>query len=116
MKSLKLIIIGLASGLLNGFFGAGGGIMAVPLLQKAGVPTEKSHATAIDVILPLTLVSSLLYLKLGSATLNQALPYIPLGLAGAVAGSFLLPRIKTKWLHKIFGVIVLYSAVRLFFS
>ena len=57
MKSLKLIIIGLASGLLNGFFGAGGGIMAVPLLQKAGVPTEKSHATSIAVILPLTPVS-----------------------------------------------------------
>ncbi len=88
-------------------------MVVVPMLHYDGLPAQRAHATSIAVILPLSVTSGLLYLSKGYLQLSQALPYIPLGLAGALAGGWLLPRVKTVWLHRVFGVLVLYSAVRL---
>lgn len=88
-------------------------MVVVPMLHKDGLPAERSHATSIAIILPLSILSSILYLSAGRFDIVQALPYIPLGLVGAWLGGILLPKIKTKWLHRIFGLIVIYSAVRL---
>lgn len=113
MEKLKFILTGAIAGTLNGLFGAGGGMVVVPMLGRCGLPAERSHATSIAVILPLSIVSSILYLTMGHIRLENALPYLPLGLVGAVIGSRLLTKLKKVWLHRIFGVIVLYSAVRL---
>ncbi len=86
------------------------------MLQKSGLTVQESHATSIAIILPLSILSSLLYLSMGRVGLRDALPYLPLGLAGAAVGGWLLPRVKAVWLHKLFGILVLYSAFRLFFS
>ena len=51
-----LMVYGALIGLLNGFFGSGGGILAVTLLQKQGLPSRQAHATSIAIILPLSLV------------------------------------------------------------
>lgn len=107
---------GAFAGLLNGLFGAGGGMVVVPMLQKSGLTVQESHATSIAIILPLSILSSLLYLSMGRVGLRDALPYLPLGLVGAAVGGWLLPRVKAVWLHKLFGILVLYSAFRLFFS
>lgn len=113
MKKLKFIVTGAAAGLLNGLFGAGGGMVVVPMLQRDGLSAQRAHATSIAVILPLSIASSLLYLTHGYIDLAAAARFIPFGLFGAWLGTLLLPRIKTVWLHRIFGAIVLYSAVRL---
>lgn len=113
IKIMKFLLTGAAAGLLNGLFGAGGGMVVVPMLHKDGLPEERAHATSIAVILPLSALSSVLYLSLGHIGLSDALWFIPLGLAGAVLGGWILPRIQTVWLHRIFGALVLYSAVRL---
>lgn len=113
MKKLKFMLTGAIAGTLNGLFGAGGGMVVVPILGRCGLPAEQAHATSIAVILPLSIVSSILYLTIGRISLESALPYLPLGLVGAIIGSKLLTKLKKVWLHRIFGVIVLYSAVRL---
>lgn len=105
--------LGLAVGVLNGLFGAGGGMVAVPMLRGLGAAPEQSHATSMAVIFPLTLVSGALYLRAGQFTLEQALPFLPGGLLGALCGAWLLPRIKTLWLRRLFGVMIIVSAVRL---
>ena len=110
MKKLKFIVTGAAAGLLNGLGGAGGGMVVVPMLQRDGLSAQRAHATSIAVILPLSIASSLLYLTRGYIDLAAAARFIPFG---AWLGTLLLPRIKTVWLHRIFGAIVLYSAVRL---
>ena len=88
-------------------------MVVVPMLGRDGLPAERAHATSIAVILPLSLVTSVCYLTLGHMGLATALKFVPLGLAGAWLGGVLLPRLKTAWLHRIFGVVVLYSAARL---
>lgn len=109
-------ITGLVTGLLNGLFGAGGGMVAVPVLQKSGCCAKDSHATSIALILPLSVVSAGMYLLDGHLTISDALPYLPGGIAGAVVGSIFLKKLKSVWIHRIFGVLILFAAWRMFFG
>ena len=112
-KKLLLYPFGLLVGVLNGLFGAGGGMIAVPLLRGLGIETENCHATSIAIILPLAVASGILYFSGGNLNLADAWPYLPGGALGAVCGAWLLPRIGTLWLRRIFGVLVLAAAVRM---
>ena len=59
-KHIKPAAFGVAVGLVNGVFGAGGGMLAVPLLKKSGLDQKQSHANAVAVILPITVISAIL--------------------------------------------------------
>lgn len=100
-------------GVLNGLLGAGGGMIVVPMLKGLGVKAEECHATSIAIIFPLAVASGILYLNMGSFKLSHALIYLPGGVAGAVFGAWLLPRIGTIWLRRVFGAMILFAAVRL---
>ena len=69
MKQIRFLLTGSAAGFLNGLFGAGGGMVVVPMLQRDGLPPERSHATSIAVILPLSIASSLLSVSYTHLTL-----------------------------------------------
>ncbi|MDL2234469.1 sulfite exporter TauE/SafE family protein [Ruminococcaceae bacterium OttesenSCG-928-L11] len=105
--------LGIAVGFLNGLFGAGGGMIAVPMLRSLGLAEEEAHATSLSLILPLAILSGFLYLNAGAFAIPDALPYLPGGLIGALLGAWLLPRLKAVWLHRIFGIVILFSAGRL---
>ena len=65
-------LLGLLVGAVNGLLGAGGGMLAVPLLTGAeGLPAKKAHATAIALILPLSAVSTLVYALTGGGSAGQ---------------------------------------------
>ena len=83
---------GFGAGVINGLLGAGGGMVVVPLLSALGVRGKKSHATALIVIVPLSLVSAVLYLVQGRVTVMDALPWLPGSLLGAYLGSRLMPK------------------------
>lgn len=113
MKKGLRTALGLAVGFLNGLFGSGGGVVAVPLLQKAGLRPKTAHATSVAVICALSILSAALYLKRGHVQLSDALPYLPGGLIGAAIGALLLKRIPNSLLRRIFGALLLLSAVKL---
>ena len=52
----------LAVGAVSGFFGGGGGMLCVPLLEYSGLDVKRAHATALVVILPICIVSSVVYI------------------------------------------------------
>ena len=61
---MKSIIIGLVTGLANGLFGSGGGTIVVPCMEKfLDVDAHKAHATAIAIILPLSVISIFVYMR-----------------------------------------------------
>lgn len=107
------IIFGFLIGLINGFLGAGGGMIAVPALKKSGLSQKEAHENAVAVILPLTLLSAALYLYRGSVTFSDALPFIPSGLIGAVIGTFIMKKISNVWLSRIFGGFMIFSGIRM---
>lgn len=106
-------LIGFVTGILNGLFGAGGGMIAVPALRKTGCEVQESHATSIALILPLSVISAGVYLHRGHVTIGDAWVYLPGGIAGAVVGAFLLKKVSPLWLHRIFGVLILFAAGRI---
>lgn len=113
---LRLLLTGLCTGLLNGLFGAGGGLLAVPLLQKCGLPPQNAHATSIAVTLPLSAISAGLLLFSGiPADLPGIFLAVAAGIPGAWIGAKLLERIRPALLKRIFGGVMVVSALRLFF-
>lgn len=115
MKIKRKIIAlgGFIAGVINGMLGAGGGMIVVPTLNKSGVETKKSHATSVAIILSISLVSSFFYLKSGTVTISDVSPYILWGVIGSVIGSFLLTKINDIWLHRIFGALMIWAAIRM---
>lgn len=103
-------------GFINGLLGAGGGMLAVPLLKKAGAEQKQAHATSIALILPLCIFSATLYLINGKVAFSDAVGYLPAGTVGAVIGAILLSKIKDSWLRKIFALFIIWSGVRMWFK
>lgn len=112
-KKRLIYPLGLAAGLLNGLFGAGGGMVAVPMLRGLGLEPESCHATSIAIILPLAVASGFLYSRFGGLSISDAWPYLPGGALGALFGAWLLPRVGTVWLRRVFGALVIFAALRL---
>lgn len=113
IKWIKSVFSGALIGIVNGTFGAGGGMIAVPLLGRFGLEKKDCHANAVAVILPITLISAVLYLFRGYVNLSQAIVFVPTGLIGSALGTVLLRRISNKWLGKIFGAFMIYAGFRL---
>ena len=112
-KNLLLPLGGFCVGVLNGLFGAGGGVLMVPLLAKSGMDTKRSHAGAIAVILPITVLSAIMYVINGYVKISDALPYIPGGLIGSVAGAIFLKKIANRALRGIFGAVIVAAGIRM---
>jgi len=105
--------LGFAAGLLNGFLGAGGGMAVVPMLNGLGVEQKRCHATSLMIMLPLAVSSGFLYLRSGSFLLSDALVYLPGGLLGAFFGGWLLPKLNTIVLKRVFGLVMIFAGTRL---
>lgn len=113
MKKAFKALLGVLIGFTNIVAGSCGGIVAVEALKKEGIEQTKAHATAIAVILPLTFVSAVMYTVRGNVRISDSLVYLLPGLAGAAAGSFLLPKIPRNILGKAFSLFIIYAGVRM---
>ncbi len=115
-QSSKTAAIGLAVGVINGIFGAGGGTVLVPALERyLNVETHKAHATALAVILPLSVVSCVVYLLRVPADWSAVLWVSLGGVAGGLLGANLLNKLSAGWLHKLFAVFLAAAAIRMIF-
>ncbi len=115
MKNKKLIyaIYGIAIGFINGLLGAGGGMLAVPVLKKCGLSQKEAQQNAIAVILPITLLSAGIYIFKDYVNLKDSYSYLPTGLLGSVTATFLMKKLSNLWLKRIFSAFMLYAGIRL---
>lgn len=111
---LKTALIGSVMGLVNGLFGSGGGTILVPcLVFIMKLEDHKAHATAISIILPISIISSLIYFKYDVVDIDLTLKVAVGSVIGALVGSCLLNRISVNILRKIFGIFMIIAAVRM---
>lgn len=111
----KYAVSGAAAGAANGLFGAGGGMILVPLLTRwAGLEDKKAFATSISIIAPLCVVSIIVYCMGGSMDFIQALPYLIGGFLGGLIGGKVFQKVPAKFLHRALGIIIIYGGVRSF--
>ena len=116
LKEFSVYFVGLAAGIINGLLGGGGGMIVVPgLALTLGLTAKKSHATALAVILPASVISACILLftfkndlvLLSATTLGVS--------AGGVVGALLLKKLKNPAITKIFAVLMLLAGVKLLF-
>lgn len=111
---LSAALCGGAAGVANGMLGAGGGMLLIPLMRLLHLSDDRElFATAIAVMLPISLVTFLIYLCRGTVDVLLALPYCIGGLAGGLLGGLFYRKIPTKWLHRALGVFILWGGIRL---
>jgi uncharacterized membrane protein YfcA len=111
LKKYGLFLSGAGAGAVAGLFGAGGGMVLVPLLVSLTELEEREvFGASVSIILPICMVSLVLSPQLPS--LSAALPY----LLGSCVGGILTPhishRIPTLWLHRALGILILWGGIR----
>ncbi len=112
---VRNLFCGAAVGAANGIFGGGGGMLAVPLLQKTGLDERRAHATAILLILPVSAFSFLLYAFRGIYDVGVLLP-TSLGVtAGGLLGAKLLGKLPLEIVHVLFALLQAAAGVSLLF-
>lgn len=111
-SSLLTAAAGAAAGAVNGLFGAGGGMILVPLLTKLGALEDREvFPASISIILPMCIVTLALPSG-GELPWNDALPYLIGSAAGGVLAGFCGKNIPTLWLHRVLGVLILWGGWR----
>jgi hypothetical protein len=116
LKSVLTAVIGIISGVANGLFGAGGGTVLVPGLERfIPLETHKAHATALAVMLPLSVVSAVVYSLSGNIEVNWlTVLYVSAGgVVGGVIGAKLLKKLSSAWLNILFGLFLAAGAIRM---
>ena len=109
----KISLAGAAAGIVNGFFGGGGGMILVPLLRSYSILEEKSvFATSIAIALPMCICSSFIYIMKAQVSLFSALPYLIGGLVGGLTGGMLFKNVPAAFLRKAFAIFMIYGGIR----
>lgn len=112
-QALILIICGTCAGIVNGLFGAGGGMVLVPLLTLlTDMQDEQVFPASVCIILPICIVSLSVTAIHAEIPWKQALPYLIGSAAGGVAAGLWGKHIKTSWLHRILGIMILWGGIR----
>ncbi len=111
-SKLRVLFAGAAAGAVNGLFGAGGGMVLVPLLEGSGAFTERElFSSSIVIILPMCIVSLLMGTQ-EPLPWQQALPFLIGSVPGGILAALLGKRIPLVWLHRILGLLILYGGIR----
>ena len=115
-KKFVVILFGALIGAINGFFGGGGGMVVVPLLNKLfGLEQKKAQATALFVILPLSLASTIIYMCYNSINFATGWPVMAGIVGGGVIGATLLNKLNNLVVKGIFVLFMLIGGITMFF-
>ena len=114
---LFLVFIGLLAGFLSGVLGIGGGVVMVPLLLLVGFTQHQAQGTSLAAMLPpVTLLAVLQYSKEGHVDWKMALVISATFIIGGLFGAKLAVAINEQILKKIFGVLMLFIAIKMIFG
>lgn len=115
-KKVSVSIFGGLAGLINGLFGGGGGMVVVPTLTDLmGRDRKTAQATAMLVILPISLVSAFLYSAFGSVDASVLVPTAIGTSLGGVFGAFFLKKASNGVLFNLFYVFMLFAGLKMVF-
>lgn len=112
-KPIGMILSGLCAGAVNGLFGAGGGMVLVPMLSgMTGLEEDEVFPASISIILPVCLVSLGVSSVHTPLPFSAAMPYLIGSAFGGILAGLFGRKIPTVWLHRILGAFVLWGGVR----
>lgn len=112
LKNILAIALSVAVGAINGLFGGGGGMLVVPLFTVLmGLEEKKAHSSAILTILPLSLVSGIIYLVRGDFALYSG-GFVTIGvILGGILGTFAMKKLSNNVLAIIFYAVMIFAGI-----
>ena len=113
-----LIGIGLLAGMLSGLIGVGGGIIVVPaLVYFLGLNQHMAQGTSLALMLPpIGILAAMNYYKAGELNIKYAAIIAIAFVVGGYFGSKIsIEFISETAMKKVFGVILLFTAIKLLF-
>lgn len=106
-------VAGLCAGAVNGLFGAGGGMILVPLLTFCtDLGDDEIFPASVSIILPICLVSLFFTAWQNGIAWTAALPYLIGSASGGIASGLWGRKIPVKWLHRGLGLLILWGGIR----
>ena len=112
------VVLGVAAGVLSGTLGIGAGIILVPTLLVCSFGQKSAQGMSLAVMVPMALVGALRYWKNPEIEMNAVV--IGLIICGAVVGTLggteLAGRLPNHILRKVFAVVLVIVAARMFIS
>lgn len=113
LKKASKLFYGIIIGIINVALGAGGGIIAVPILKKTGMSQKEAQANTIALIFPITIISLIIYFKRGYVNFIDMKNIFPASIGGALVGTVVLSKISNKVLSIIFSLFMIWAGLRL---
>ncbi len=115
---IVLIIIGLLAGMLSGFVGVGGGLLMIPLLMMfLALSQLEAQGTAIVAMLPpIGILAAINYFKSGYVKWEYAVVIALTFVIGGYFGSKWSLSLNPEIIKKVFGVVMLFAAIKLIFT
>ncbi len=115
---LFLLLVGLISGILSGFFGVGGAVVVIPaLIFMFGLSQHEAQGTSIAFLLaPVGILAAINYHKAGFINYKYAAILAVAFVVGGYFGSKFALNIQGDNLKKIFAVFIILMGIRLFFK
>lgn len=114
MNPALLLALGLLAGIGASFSGLGGGFAVVPVLIFLGFTPQKAVGTSFMAILIISVSALFAHGKLEHVDYRMGALLGVGGLVGAQIGSRLLDHVSGPIFNKIFAVVLLALAVRMF--
>ncbi|MEW6101582.1 MAG: sulfite exporter TauE/SafE family protein [Candidatus Omnitrophota bacterium] len=118
MNQLLYSGLGLVAGIFSGMFGIGGGVILIPaLVFLFGLTQHQAQGTTLAILIPpIGLLAALRYYYAGNVKLNMAV-FICIGFfIGGLIGAHFIQDVSEPLLKKMFGVFLLFVALRMVFS
>lgn len=114
-QTIELFFVGVVSGVINGFFGAGGGLIIVPMLKQLKMTNSKVvHATTLGCVLFMCAASSVVYFFKGIIDFKLVLFCLIGSLIGSFFATKLLKNLKNTYIDLIFSFVLIIAGVILF--
>lgn len=112
-KYIGITVAGILAGAVNGLFGAGGGMVLVPLLTwLTHLEDDAIFPASVCIILPICFVSLGLTITPTPELRQSVLPYLIGSALGGLLSGLFGKRIPTLWLHKSLGILILFGGFR----
>jgi uncharacterized membrane protein YfcA len=109
---IKAILSGLATGILSGFFGVGGGVFLVPLIAVVlRVPLRITAGTSLAVFMLPAIVGAFTHWRQGNVDVSLWLPLVVAGIAGSQVGARCVVHMPPEMLKRLFLLLVSAGAV-----
>jgi uncharacterized membrane protein YfcA len=112
---LSLLLIGAAAGCLSGFIGIGGGLLIVPaLMYFMGMSQMMAQGTSLALMLPpIGALAVMNYWRAEAVDARAAAIMVVAFVAGGYFGSRMALAMDPNKVRLVFGLIMLYAAIRM---